>query len=97
MKTKADLPLLAGLAHGVNIKLEKAGGLRAALAGNTFFKSLFWRFGSYLFDVFFLLMKCYAILVVLTVQRPKTHGSDASLCGWASWWAAPSTARPPRT
>ena len=41
MKTKADLPLLAGLAHGVNIKLEKAGGLRAALAGNTFLNHCF--------------------------------------------------------
>eukprot|EP00052_Salpingoeca_macrocollata_P024496 m.219511 g.219511 ORF g.219511 m.219511 type:complete len:429 (-) comp22264_c0_seq12:304-1590(-) len=31
VRTKSDIPTLAGIAHGVNIKLEKAGGFRDAL------------------------------------------------------------------
>lgn len=33
MHTAADLSVLEGLVNGVNVKLEKAGGLRSGLKG----------------------------------------------------------------
>jgi hypothetical protein len=35
VKTAKDMALLAPLCHGVNIKMEKAGGFRAIIQGRT--------------------------------------------------------------